>query len=76
MSKPKTAKELAPKPVERDIRISFAIAWFLSEEDAAAFAAAYPSTYNGGWSHGAKTGRDKSWDKTTPEGVKHYAVTY
>jgi hypothetical protein len=31
------------EPVERDVRICFAIAWFTSEDDAQAFAEAYPS---------------------------------
>ena len=72
----KPKKQLAPQPVERDIRICFAIAWFRTEAEAEAYAAANRSTYNGGWYHGVATGRDPSWDKTDADGNRLYASTY
>lgn len=75
-SKAKPALSAVPQPVERDIRICFAIAFFHTEADAEAFAAANPGSYNGGYFHGVRTGRDKSWDKADPSGLKLYAVTY
>jgi len=63
-----------------DIRICFAIAWFLDETKADAFDAYVRQkgfTYNGGWMHGVACGRDKSWDATIVEdGRKLYAVTF
>jgi hypothetical protein len=69
------ARKAVPEPVDRDIRICFAIAWFLTPEDAEAFAKANPSTYNGGLFHGRATGRDPSWDREV-DGVQQYAATY
>jgi len=65
-----------PKPHHRDIRICFAIAYFTTEDDAGAFARATPGTYNGGYSHGMPTGRDRSWDYTGDDGVQYFATTY
>lgn len=64
-----------PVPVDRDIRICFAIAWFETEAEADAFAAANPGSYNGGYFHGASTGRDSSWDRIK-DGRQQFAVTY
>lgn len=84
------AKPAVPKPVMRDERISFGIKWFLSEDDAKAYAKAHSgATYNGGWFHGMACGRDESWDlevkpwhherkeidPSIPVGTKLYAVT-
>jgi hypothetical protein len=83
-------KSEVPQPVMRDERISFGIKWFLSEDDAKAYAKAHSgATYNGGWFHGMACGRDKSWDlevkachherkeidPAIPVGTKLYAVT-
>jgi|TARA_R110000751_G_scaffold188986_1_gene294925 hypothetical protein len=65
--------------VSSDIRISFAIAYFDSEESAQEASAdenAKGNTYNGGMFHGMQCGRDKTWDHTDDKGRKLYAVTY
>lgn len=62
-----------------DIRIAFAIAWFLDEEKAITYDAHVRRegyTYNGGWFHGMACGRDISWDTKTDDGRKLYAVTF
>lgn len=62
-----------------DIRTAFAIAWFFDEEKANEFnlhVLAKGYTYNGGWFHGMPCGRDKSWDATSKDGRKLYAVTF
>lgn len=89
-AKAEPVKPEIPKPVMRDERISFGIKWFLTEEDAQAYAKAHSgATYNGGWFHGMSCGRDKSWDmevkpchherndidRSIPVGTKLYAVT-
>lgn len=69
----KTDKPELPKAVRMDSRICFGIYWFLSEEDAQAYAAYIRSrgdTYNGGWFHGMACGRDKSFDYAVPADEK------
>ena len=66
-----------PSPVERDIRICFAIYYFETEEDAQRYHSYVRKkgfTYNGGWFHGMRCGRESRWDKTV-DGKKLYAVT-
>jgi hypothetical protein len=89
-AKAEPVKPAVPTPVLRDERISFGIKWFLTEEDAQAYAKAHSgATYNGGWFHGMSCGRDDSWDmevkawhhdrdkldRSIPIGTKLYAVT-
>lgn len=66
------------RPVEMDSRICFGIHFFDTEEKAKAYGEAIRlrgDTYNGGYSHGASCGRDKSWDYVRKDGVKLYGVT-
>lgn len=77
--RPKDAEKRGwlPHQVDWDVRISFAIRWFDSEEAADAYAETVRKqgrTYNGGYMHGAGLGRDKSWDRAV-NGVPCYAVT-
>jgi hypothetical protein len=68
----------AGRPVEMDSRICFGIHFFDTEEKAKAYGEAVRlrgDTYNGGYSHGASCGRDKSWDYVRKDGVKLYGVT-
>ena len=68
----------AGRPVEMDSRICFGIHFFDTEEKAKAYGEAIRlrgETYNGGYSHGASCGRDKSWDFVRKDGVKLYGVT-
>lgn len=70
-------KQAGP-PVEIDGRICFGIHYFDTEEKADAYGQAVRlrgDTYNGGYSHGASCGRDKSWDYVRKDGVKLYGVT-
>lgn len=74
--KPKAA--VLPTPVKFDSRICFAIAYFSSEKDAAAYDAHVREkgyTYNGGWFHGMPCGRDKTWDHVDPKLGPLFAVT-
>lgn len=69
--KPKKATAaITHKPVRSDSRICFGIKWFLTEEEAQAFAAYIRErgdTYNGGWFHGMACGRDESFDYVITE---------
>jgi hypothetical protein len=68
----------AGRPVEMDSRICFGIHFFDTEEKANFYGQAIRlrgDTYNGGYSHGASCGRDKSWDYVRKDGVKLYGVT-
>lgn len=65
------------KPVDRDIRTCFSIAFFATEQEAdeyAKFVEEHGYTYNGGYFDGRPCGRDKSFDRDV-NGVKQYAVT-
>jgi hypothetical protein len=65
--------------VTSDERICFGILYYDSEEaaqEAAKQTIAEGNTYNGGMFHGMACGRDKSWDHTSPEGIRLYAVTH
>lgn len=67
-----------PKPVRRDSRICFGIAYFVDEKEADAYAAwveARGLTYNGGFFHGMACGREKGRDYTDKDGARFYAVT-
>lgn len=60
-----------------DVRICFSIAYFTDKEKAIE-AGKYSSehyTYNGGMFHGARCGRDASFDFSF-DGVVYYAVTH
>lgn len=64
--------------VEYDSRICFGIAMFDDEAKADAYdekVRANGNTYNGGWYHGMRCGRSKSWDGPNKEGVMLFAVT-
>jgi energy-converting hydrogenase Eha subunit B len=75
----KKIKTPVPTPVKIDSRICFAIAYFTTPADAAAYAKVVEKrgdTYNGGFFHGMPCGRDASFDYTDPEtGQMLYAVT-
>lgn len=68
------------KPIDTDVRICFAIAWYATEKEAkAAGAMAHENGdyYNGGWFHGMACGRDKNWDRRDERGnVIAFAATY
>lgn len=75
MKKPRV---ILPKPVKRDVRICFAIAYFTSEADAKTYddwVRKQGYTYNGGWFDGMPCGRDKTWDYVDKELGQLYAVT-
>lgn len=66
-----------PEPVCVEGRICFGVQYYLTEEDALAFAKfirARGDRYNGGWLDGHPCGRDHSFDRTV-DGVRWYAVT-
>jgi hypothetical protein len=67
-----------PQPVKTDSRICFGIEYFDNETDADRFAIAVRErgdTYNGGWLHGMRCGRDKSFDHIDADLGQLYAVT-
>jgi hypothetical protein len=67
-----------PQPVEVDIRICFAIAWYATEAEAMQhdkLAKEAGDTYNGGWFHGMACGRDTTWDREKG-GKKLFAATF
>lgn len=67
-----------PKPVKRDVRICFGIAYFTSEADAQVFARDVKRrgrTYNGGYFHGMSCGREPHRDYDDKELGRLYAVT-
>jgi hypothetical protein len=67
-----------PEPVRRDDRTCFGIAWFSSDYQARVYAWHVERrglTYNGGFMHGRRCGRDRTWDRTDPELGRLYAVT-
>lgn len=68
------------KPAHADCveRSCFGLFWFVKEDDAetyAAFVRHKGLTYNGGFFHGMKCGREKQFDKETENG-KLYAVSH
>lgn len=75
----KTKSGLAvPSPVKYDSRNCFAVAFFQTETEAQAFSEwvrEQGHTYNGGWYHGMKCGRDSSFDRDDPKLGRLYAVT-
>jgi hypothetical protein len=61
-----------------DSRICFGISYWMTEEaamEADRIGRLLGNEYNGGWFHGMACGRDRSFDKTLPDGTKVYAVT-
>jgi hypothetical protein len=67
-----------PKPVKRDSRICFSIAFFASEDDALLYAEDVKKrgcTYNGGYFHGMACGRNNTFDHVDPEHGQLFAVT-
>lgn len=67
-----------PQPVLRDSRIAIGISYFLTEEEADAYAenvVARGVTYNGGYFHGMPCGREPGRDYDHPEHGRLYAVT-
>lgn len=72
-------QEERPKPVVMYSNVSHGLCFFLTEEDAEAFAEGVTGTYNGGYMHGAPCGREPLRDFVPEEGEyagqKLYAVT-
>ena len=64
------------KPIAREERICFGIAWYATEEDAkaASLESARHNVYNGGWRDGEAYGRAPEFDREV-DGKKQYAVT-
>ena len=79
MSKP--IKNFVKRPIEpalRESRICFSIAYFTSEKDADRYAEWVEScgfTYNGGFFHGMKCGRETRFDYVDGGIGQVYAVT-
>lgn len=71
-------KSLLPKPVKRDARICFGIAYFSNDADARAYAADVKRrglTYNGGYFDGMPCGRDVTFDYVDATLGTLFAVT-
>ena len=74
MARAKSTKSKVPAPIHTDGRTCFAIAYFLTEEDAQKFGDYYRAAghvYNGGYMDGMRTGRDKGWDFVVEEHHKN-----
>lgn len=77
-SKQSKVQTSLPRPVKRDSRICFGIAYFASEADAATYSQHVHETgrtYNGGYFDGMSCGRDKSRDYIDKALGQLYAVT-
>lgn len=69
---------MSARAVDYDGRISFAISFFATEDEARYWGARIRKAgviYNGGWFHGKPCGRDATWDKEI-DGKKVFAVTH
>lgn len=72
------SNKVVPEPVKTDSRSCFGIEFFRSEEEAQKFhehVRERGDTYNGGFFHGMRCGRDRSFDHDDPVLGHLYAVT-